>query len=225
MLCSTIVFAQGANTNFENCDQAIAAGFSNIKKGSPQYSEQLDRDKDGIACDQVSTGSTSKPSGANAQTANLLGQPTAAKTDSACVEPTTEGEKEKPESDAEKESCSPKETSTDHLLSQEPNNMSYVGVKTKETLYVRDSKSYSVTSQMKKDKIEPLTEEELRTLSESEERPEGIEGSEFDSIFNEFPNREEQPEELRDREESQRMSPEERIIEREAERASLRNRP
>ncbi|GAB6461221.1 endonuclease YokF [Bacillus luti] len=38
--------------NFASCKEAKAAGYSNITRESPAYSEKLDRDKDGIACDK-----------------------------------------------------------------------------------------------------------------------------------------------------------------------------
>jgi hypothetical protein len=36
---------------FENCDEAFAAGESNIPVGDPQYAEHLDGDNDGTACE------------------------------------------------------------------------------------------------------------------------------------------------------------------------------
>lgn len=36
---------------FRNCDEARAAGFSDMRAGEPGYSSDLDRDSDGIACD------------------------------------------------------------------------------------------------------------------------------------------------------------------------------
>ncbi len=47
--------------SFANCDQAYAAGQSNIPKSSPNYSAKLDRDRDGIACDNPPPGF--KPAG------------------------------------------------------------------------------------------------------------------------------------------------------------------
>ncbi|KUN28839.1 hypothetical protein AQJ23_07905 [Streptomyces antibioticus] len=37
---------------FENCTDAYAAGYANIKKGDEHYGTHLDRDGDGIGCDQ-----------------------------------------------------------------------------------------------------------------------------------------------------------------------------
>lgn len=36
---------------FKNCKEARAAGYSNIRKGEPGYRPKLDRDGDGIACE------------------------------------------------------------------------------------------------------------------------------------------------------------------------------
>ena len=36
---------------FKSCKAAKAAGYSDIKKGEPGYSTNLDRDGDGIACE------------------------------------------------------------------------------------------------------------------------------------------------------------------------------
>ena len=45
---------------YKNCEEALAAGKTNIKKGEPGYSTNLDRDGDGIACesDTGSSGTT-----------------------------------------------------------------------------------------------------------------------------------------------------------------------
>ncbi|WP_198170538.1 excalibur calcium-binding domain-containing protein [Deinococcus arboris] len=37
---------------FKNCTAAKAAGYWNIKKGSPAYHTRLDRDGDGLACEK-----------------------------------------------------------------------------------------------------------------------------------------------------------------------------
>lgn len=37
---------------FKNCTAAKAAGYWNIKKGSPAYHIRLDRDRDGMACEK-----------------------------------------------------------------------------------------------------------------------------------------------------------------------------
>lgn len=39
------------NLYFENCKEAKAKGYKNIKKGQSGYSEDLDKDGDGIACE------------------------------------------------------------------------------------------------------------------------------------------------------------------------------
>ena len=36
---------------FKSCKAAKAAGYSDMKKGEPGYSSNLDRDGDGIACE------------------------------------------------------------------------------------------------------------------------------------------------------------------------------
>lgn len=37
---------------FKNCTEAYDAGYSNIKEGDEHYGAHLDRDKDGVGCDQ-----------------------------------------------------------------------------------------------------------------------------------------------------------------------------
>lgn len=37
---------------FANCSEAKAAGYSNISRGEPGYSSKLDRDNNGVACEQ-----------------------------------------------------------------------------------------------------------------------------------------------------------------------------
>ncbi|MGW6294989.1 LAETG motif-containing sortase-dependent surface protein [Streptomyces sp. NPDC055058] len=37
---------------FKNCSEAYAAGYANIPKGDDHYGKHLDRDSDGIGCDQ-----------------------------------------------------------------------------------------------------------------------------------------------------------------------------
>jgi len=39
--------------NFRSCAEAKKAGFSDMRRGTPGYSANLDRDGDGIACDKV----------------------------------------------------------------------------------------------------------------------------------------------------------------------------
>ncbi|MCU8589162.1 excalibur calcium-binding domain-containing protein [Streptomyces sp. A13(2022)] len=36
---------------FKNCSEAYAAGYSNIKEGTEHYGDHLDRDRDGLGCD------------------------------------------------------------------------------------------------------------------------------------------------------------------------------
>ena len=36
---------------FNNCSEARASGYSNIRRGEPGYRDRLDRDGDGIACE------------------------------------------------------------------------------------------------------------------------------------------------------------------------------
>jgi hypothetical protein len=43
---------------FSNCTQAYNAGYSDIPQSSPLYSRKLDRDGDGIACDNPPPGFT-----------------------------------------------------------------------------------------------------------------------------------------------------------------------
>ncbi len=43
-----------ASQAFANCDEARAAGFSDIRRGDPQYSPHLDHDNNGIACESTS---------------------------------------------------------------------------------------------------------------------------------------------------------------------------
>ncbi|MFD8166014.1 excalibur calcium-binding domain-containing protein [Streptomyces cellulosae] len=50
-LPATAVAHNGSHP-FENCTEAYDNGYSNIPKGDRHYGEHLDRDKDGIGCDQ-----------------------------------------------------------------------------------------------------------------------------------------------------------------------------
>ena len=57
-LLSVVVFSGAASASpavatqlFRNCDEARAAGFSDMRAGEPGYSPSLDRDNDGVACD------------------------------------------------------------------------------------------------------------------------------------------------------------------------------
>ncbi len=44
--------AHNGSHPFENCTEAYDNGYSNIPEGDEHYGEHLDRDKDGIGCDQ-----------------------------------------------------------------------------------------------------------------------------------------------------------------------------
>ena len=46
---------------YQNCAEAYAAGHSNIPKSSPLYADYLDRDKDGVACDDEPAGFVQQP--------------------------------------------------------------------------------------------------------------------------------------------------------------------
>ncbi|GAB2326857.1 LAETG motif-containing sortase-dependent surface protein [Streptomyces variabilis] len=41
---------------FENCTEAYDNGYSNIAKGDEHYGKHLDRDNDGVGCDQPPSG-------------------------------------------------------------------------------------------------------------------------------------------------------------------------
>ena len=43
--------SSSSSVHFKSCKAAKAAGYSDIKKGEPGYSSNLDRDGDGIACE------------------------------------------------------------------------------------------------------------------------------------------------------------------------------
>jgi LPXTG-motif cell wall-anchored protein len=58
---------------FDNCTEAYAAGRANIPQGDPAYSKKLDRDNDGIACDNPPAGF--KPA-QQTQTGTQVGGPT-----------------------------------------------------------------------------------------------------------------------------------------------------
>lgn len=36
---------------FKDCAQALAAGYTSMRRGEPGYSKKLDRDGDGVACE------------------------------------------------------------------------------------------------------------------------------------------------------------------------------
>ncbi|WP_432054411.1 LAETG motif-containing sortase-dependent surface protein [Streptomyces sp. bgisy022] len=48
---TTAVAHDGAHP-FTNCSEAYAAGYANIAKGDDHYGKHLDRDNDGVGCDQ-----------------------------------------------------------------------------------------------------------------------------------------------------------------------------
>jgi LPXTG-motif cell wall-anchored protein len=51
MAVPATALADGAQP-FKNCSEAYAAGYADIPAGDPHYAERLDRDGDGIGCDQ-----------------------------------------------------------------------------------------------------------------------------------------------------------------------------
>lgn len=53
---------------FDNCTQAYDAGRSNIPMGDPDYQTKLDRDGDGLACDQPPAGFVPREIGSNSGT-------------------------------------------------------------------------------------------------------------------------------------------------------------
>ncbi|MET4060665.1 hypothetical protein ABIB35_002216 [Arthrobacter sp. UYP6] len=70
ILSATPAFAM--TTPYPNCDAAAADGVYNIPAGDPRYAPALDRDKDGIACENPdsppSDPPTSEPSGTSVPT-------------------------------------------------------------------------------------------------------------------------------------------------------------
>ena len=42
---------QPSDVSFSSCKEARAAGYSNMRRGEPGYSPDLDRDGDGVACE------------------------------------------------------------------------------------------------------------------------------------------------------------------------------
>jgi LPXTG-motif cell wall-anchored protein len=42
--------------SFDNCTEAYQAGRKNIPQGDPDYAKKLDRDNDGVACDNPPAG-------------------------------------------------------------------------------------------------------------------------------------------------------------------------
>jgi Excalibur calcium-binding domain len=45
--------SSGAGRKFSSCKAARKAGYTHMRRGSPGYSTNLDRDGDGVACDKV----------------------------------------------------------------------------------------------------------------------------------------------------------------------------
>jgi hypothetical protein len=54
VLASTSALAAGPVPvgGFRNCKAANAAGYWDIKRGTPAYHTRLDRDRDGVACER-----------------------------------------------------------------------------------------------------------------------------------------------------------------------------
>ena len=48
----TTAVAHGGNHPFKNCTEAYKNGHANIPASSPHYGKHLDRDGDGVGCDQ-----------------------------------------------------------------------------------------------------------------------------------------------------------------------------
>ncbi|MEV0226353.1 LAETG motif-containing sortase-dependent surface protein [Streptomyces sp. NPDC050704] len=48
----SVAEAHDGGGQFKNCTEAYESGHSNIPKGDPHYGTHLDRDGDGIGCDQ-----------------------------------------------------------------------------------------------------------------------------------------------------------------------------
>ncbi|MER5225964.1 LAETG motif-containing sortase-dependent surface protein [Streptomyces flaveus] len=44
--------AHDGNHPFQNCTEAYENGYSNIREGDEHYADRLDRDNDGVGCDQ-----------------------------------------------------------------------------------------------------------------------------------------------------------------------------
>ncbi len=53
--------AFATTTSYPNCDAAAADGVYNIPQGDPRYAPGLDRDKDGIACENPETDPSTTP--------------------------------------------------------------------------------------------------------------------------------------------------------------------
>ena len=55
-MAPTAAFAHDGGHPFENCTAAYDAGYSDIHKGDSHYGKHLDRDGDGVGCDQPPSG-------------------------------------------------------------------------------------------------------------------------------------------------------------------------
>ncbi|MCH6163514.1 excalibur calcium-binding domain-containing protein [Streptomyces marispadix] len=51
-LVPSVAVAHDGGHPFENCSAAYDAGYSNIRQGDEHYGKHLDRDGDGVGCDQ-----------------------------------------------------------------------------------------------------------------------------------------------------------------------------
>jgi LPXTG-motif cell wall-anchored protein len=51
-LVPSVAVAHDGDHPFENCSAAYDAGYSNIRQGDEHYGKHLDRDADGVGCDQ-----------------------------------------------------------------------------------------------------------------------------------------------------------------------------
>jgi len=60
-LYSTGAHAQSVEKPFANCAAAYRAGYWDMKRGEPGYSEKLDRDHDGVACETANRWVHAKP--------------------------------------------------------------------------------------------------------------------------------------------------------------------
>lgn len=84
---SGLSIAPAAASPFQNCEQARNAGVTNIRIGDPNYSPDLDRGGDGVACE--SEGGAGSPSMAAPQAPAVAAPQAPAAADPAAVEPWT----------------------------------------------------------------------------------------------------------------------------------------
>lgn len=75
-----------ASSPFANCAEAYEAGYANIPASHPYYSKALDRDGDGVACDNPPADFTPAPS------ASPTPKPTPSATSDVTAIPSTDGE-------------------------------------------------------------------------------------------------------------------------------------